>query len=1007
MAENWYIVLGLDFDPPVEDEAVIAAKIEERSRFWSTHFNDFKMGANYRAWHQNIPQIKKDMIGPANIRKQLAADACTEVYGPVDKLLKTIGRKGSITDDEVDKMAKKMKLSVDVIKKRAKALGIKIAAAPVTNYQDVYDKYYKNKPQNAATFDNLQPMLAAFKVSNLYEFLYIGTTIKNASSLPCDALRQRAAELKKTVYYKNDSVSGTGAKLCAQCEMSFKDDAAKAVYDAYLEYMRRKTILDEAKNIAEISGELQPEQADDFIGRLTQIFRDRKLAEEVLTAFCKVEKIAYNPKGAAQTSANIKVCRCGCMNDVSDGRKVCQNCGLELVIRCPKCKAENDASVKVCKCGFKFENIDKATSLCELAEHAMEALEFKVAEAHLTDADRYWPGSSKVAALRKQLAEYQQRVGKEVAKMQQAMQNKNYMDARQQYAAIRKLFPNYSDPVTEELINKAIIDAQNAFRQAQASKVEQQVLDLCAKAYELCADLPGVKELMSKYPPHPVTDFKVSVNPGTRSNVISWAAKAGDSSIRYRVIRSKNGWIQHPSDGEQIYQGSASSYCDKSIEPGVVYYYNVFAERAGILSKGATGEMREAVNLFEISNVAIAAADGSLNLTWDTLPKNATAEIYQINANGLEKRLASSASDRYLVSGLTNDTAYRYRVALSYIVGGKKQETRGTIVVGTPTCPPMPVDTLRVKPAPDGSFEAVWYYDGPGDVRLFCSTKKPQYLSGDVVSLAALEREMDQLQHRPLSNATAQKLKPNEKGVSFLHNSTELLYVVAVVVKSGTAVFGTLSRASKGETFNIKTVRVVNGKISISLEPPKGATGFVVLYRHDQFPTDISDTKTVRKYIPYKNYQLNSALLLDSPDEKKYYFSVFAEFKRDGEVDYSSGADYLFDNSAKVNITYSISVQKRIFGASTVVLEFEADQRSFTLPDIDIMSAVGNTPMFKASAQLFHQIPSQEVNGSVAIRIPMPNNLPRDTYIKAFFQDEAQQSGNQLRLKLKSNYKIN
>ena len=93
MADNWYVILELEFDPPVEDEQKIADKIDERAKFWSTHFNDFKMGAQYRAWHQNIPQIKKDMIGAANIRKQLAADACTIVYGPVDKLLKRLAEK--------------------------------------------------------------------------------------------------------------------------------------------------------------------------------------------------------------------------------------------------------------------------------------------------------------------------------------------------------------------------------------------------------------------------------------------------------------------------------------------------------------------------------------------------------------------------------------------------------------------------------------------------------------------------------------------------------------------------------------------------------------------------------------------------------------------------------------------------------------------------------------------------------------------------------------------------
>lgn len=1003
MADNWYVILELEFDPPVEDEQKIADKIDERAKFWSTHFNDFKMGAQYRAWHQNIPQIKKDMIGAANIRKQLATDACTIVYGPVDKLLKTIGRKGNITADEGDKLSKKLKISLDVVKKRAAKLGIKWdASGGSKDYQATYDKYYKTKPQNASAFDGMKQMLSSFNVGNLYDFLYINTTVKNANRLPCETLRQRAAEKKKTEFYKNDSISGTGSKLCGQCELAFKDESSKDIYDKYLEYTKRKAILDDAKSIADISGELSAEQADEFIGQLTQIFRDRKLSEEVLTAFCKIEKISYNASGAETHNVNIKVCRCGCINDVSDGRKVCRNCGLELEIKCPKCGSVNDANIKVCKCGFRFENIDRALALCEQAEHAIDALDFTVAKAHLSDAARYWPNSSKVQALKDRLAEFEQRVGKEVAKMRDAIKEKRYCEARSQYTSIQKLFSGYFDAAIEQEISKSITKAQALFNQAKASKVEKDILELCAQAYDFCSDLPGVKELMPA--PPAVTGMSVSANGNMKTNIVSWNA-TNDKSIRYIVVRSINGWIQHIADGETIFRGSANSYSDKAIEPGVTYYYNVFSERAGVCSQGAKSE--SVVNLFEISNVSITAADASLNIMWDSLPANATAEIYEVTSNGNKKLIATSSSDCYLVSGLTNGTTYSYQVLLSYIVNGKKEVTKGVVKSGVPDCPPEPIDTLRVKPAQDDNFDAIWYQDGANDVRLFCSTQKPKYNLGDIISLSNLEQEMRPLQQRPLSPQTNQSLKPNEKGASFQYNGSELLYIVAVVVKSGSAVFGSLARASKGETVNIKAIRPVNGQINIYIDAPTTATGFVVLYRFDQFPSDIGDVKTIRKYIPLKQYQLNSAIVLDTLEPKKYYFSVFAEFKRDGEKDYSAGSDYLFDNSPRENITYSISVNKKLFGENSVVLEFEAENKEFELPAIEVMSAVGNTPMFKASAKLFHSIPAQHVGGSLQVRIPFPKGIAKDTYIKAFFKDEKSQTGSQLRLKLKSNYKIN
>ena len=296
MADNWYIVLELEFDPPVEDEKKIAERIDEKAKLWSVRFSDYKMGSQYRTWHQSIPQIKKDMLGGANIRKKLAADACNIVYKPVDELLKKVGVNGKITAEQGIKISEKQKISVDIVRKRAAKLGIKWDASDASkNYQAIYDKYYKTKPQNAAVFDGMKQMLSSFNVDNLYDFLYQNTTIKNADKLPSDMLRQRAKEKKQNDFYKHDSISGTGSKLCGQCELTFKDESSKAVYDAYLDFCKRKAILDDLKNVTEISGGLSENQADIYIGQLVHLFGSRKLAEDIVTAFCKIEKIFYNP----------------------------------------------------------------------------------------------------------------------------------------------------------------------------------------------------------------------------------------------------------------------------------------------------------------------------------------------------------------------------------------------------------------------------------------------------------------------------------------------------------------------------------------------------------------------------------------------------------------------------------------------------------------------------------------------------------------------------------------
>lgn len=1004
MADNWYVILELEFDPPIEDEQKIAERINEKAKFWSSKVNDFQKGPIYKNWLENVSRIKKDMIGSSNIRTQLAEEARVIVYGPVDKLLKVIGRKGNVTEEEIANLSRKLSVSVEVVEKRAERLGIKKdTAGGSKDYQATYDKYYKTKPQNANTYEQQTERLASFGVDNFYDFLYAGTTVKNANRLPAKTLCLRAEEKKKAEFYKHTQWDSNGSKLCGECMLTFKDETSKAIYDKYLEYIKRRSILKEAKDVSDVSGELTIEQGEEFIGQLTQVFRDRKLSEKVLVAFCKIEKITYNTKGIEKKTDNIKICRCGCINDISGGRKICSNCGLDLVLKCPECGTANDANIKVCQCGFKFENIDKALALCEQAEHFIETLDFEIAKAHISDANSYWPNSSKVRKIKERIEEFEHRVGKTVSNMRKAVEEKRYYEARSQYANIQKLFSNYKDEAVEQEISEAITQAQNLLQKAKKIKEEKEILELCAQAYELCADLPGVKELIPA--PSPVMGFMIEENPIMKENVISWKT-INDKSVKYVVVRSKSGWIQNVTDGEVIFRGSAAAYSDKAIAAGVIYYYNVFAERAGIYSSGAKGNIREAINLFEVNHVTVTASASSLHLMWEAFSDNAKAEIYEIFDDGTEKLIATSTTDNYLVSGLRNGTKYTYHVVLAYNINGQRRVTRGIQISGIPDAPPLPIDSLRIKLYQNDIFEAVWFQEEEDYVKLFCSANKPKYNIGDIVPVSTLEKQMRPLQLRTLSSQTKQSLKMDERGASFKYAGTDLLYVTAVVVKAGTAVFGSLARAGKGEKVNVKSIRSVNGQINIYIDAPTDASGFVVLYRFDQFPIDIADVKTVRKYIPLKQYQLNSALVLDGIESKKYYFSIFAEFKQEGDREYSTGAEYLFDNTPRINIFYSITVNKKLFGESTVVLEFESEEREFYLPEIEIMSAIGNTPMFKASAKLFYSIPAQHVKGSLPVKIPLPKGMAKDTYIKAFFKDEKTQTGNQLRIKLKSNYKI-
>lgn len=997
MTENWYVVLELEFDPnPVNDENLIRDRIQEKTKFWSSKANDFNRGAEYRRYLDYAKKgvIEKEMIGEANIRAELVKDACDKVYGPIDRTLKQM-RKTEIPADTVDKMAKRLKVDAEVIKKRIAALGMKVGASQGGDYEATYEKYYKSKPQNTDTYNGIASMLESFHVKDLYEFLYQGTPIKNANNQPCDALRQRASEKKKKEFFKADGISGTGSKLCGQCEQTFKDDTSKGIYDKYLEYIRRKEVLDNAKSIYDLAGELSAENITDFIGRLTEVFKDRNLADKVFTAFCKVEKIPI-PVGNAAASSNvkIKVCRCGCSNDTSDGRTKCSACGLDLQIKCPKCGTLNDNTVNVCKCGFKFENIDRAMSLCELASLSIDKMEFDVAKAHLSDAEKYWPGSERVSELNSRLAEMEGRVGSAAQEMRKACQSKNYYEAQKQYANVKKFFPEFKDQELEDEINTAIGDAEKHKKLAEAAKDEATIVEECSKAFEACNDYPGVREIISKYPPAPPTDLAVVADANAKVNVLSWTESSTSGLIFYNIVRKEGAVPISIQDGTVVGRISMCTVTDTIVVPGAEYYYAVFAERAGIFSKALS--TKDAIcNFFEIAGLAVAAGDASLQFTWNPLADNA---VVMVEREGAGKKNSFECKSRasYVDKDLENDQEYLYHFYLTYTVGIKKFNTKGVNISGTPTRPPLPVEKIVVKPSENGEFQISWENPENREVQFFYSEKKPEYILGDLVPVGTIQSEMSELMIK----------KTSENSGTFHHDGDNLIYITAIVVKSGSAVVGAVARASKGGAVKIKNVNLVNGKILISVDLPKDCTGFVVLYKDDQFPEDISDVNTTRKYIALKQYQYDSGLLIDSNEPKNYYFSVFAEFRRDGEKDYSVGTDYLFSNVAKQVISYSVSVNKKLFGGSTLDLTFEGENRKFMLPAIDIMSAVGVAPMFKKSANLFYQIKEQQSDGPVTVHIPLEKGMAKETHIKAFLNDEALQSRYQLKLKLGSDLRI-
>ena len=938
--ENWYIVLELEFDPPVEDEKIISSRITEKKDFWNKNANSFQRGKQYCAWRDAIPRMQKEMLGENNIRKQLAKEACEIVYGEVDEMLSDIGLKGNITETEVANIVKNLKSTEDIVKKRAKALKIPIIkeSDPKFDFNEIYDKYYKKAPESAKSYLSLPKLLDIVGKKNLYDFLYGSDT--KADRVDAATLKAKAIEKRKE-FIHNNQVDSAGKSLCGQCEIAFNNETSKKGYDEYLIYISCKQVLDRLKKIAAIANNsIVWNQARNYIDQLTELYRDADLAESIVVSFCEMEKIKYSQ--GSKDEKPTKKCLCGFRNDAS--RSVCSHCGLPLEIKCPKCGKKNPVDAEFCNCGFDMKNIQRSNQLCDIARAELDKMNVDAAELHLNQAESAWKENPKIEALRRDIKKVGEGFRRELKNLKLLISEKKFFAADAAYAALKRSF-SYVDSFIETQIKDAKSEAETLFKKAKSQLNKDEAILSCNNALNICKDYPGIQEYIAQnFAPDAPMLLKVSCDSVNNVNIISWTPRDKSVGIRYKVIKKLNSSPSNVNDGEEVAVVSMCSVTDKNVSAGAAYYYAVYAEKAGTYSKTGLISREPAINLFELSGVSVSVGDKSLELLWKKAPANTKIHVYMLDVKGTPKEIKTLDNNHSscVVSGLVNGNEYKFRLSVEYLINGKKCVTGGVEINGVPVQPPKPVETLSVQFVKDDEFSVNWTHFGRGEVRFYRSPTAPNYKSGDVVPLADIEKKMSRVMLQSQSKVGAAD-SGQFKG-TFKHFSKEKIYISAVTVESGAAVFGIAVQTAKVGVVSIIKVREISGSIFINIKVPENATAFNVLYSFDGMPVSPDDKNCLKRYINMNEYLSKGALVLPNAQAKKYYIGVSSEYKDGNLTTNSALATTIFNNVGKLQVKYSIN-PKRVFFSKSVEIVIDFEKGIDLLPDIDFVGRIRALPM--------------------------------------------------------------
>ena len=239
----------------------------------------------------------------------------------------------------------------------------------------------------------------------------------------------------------------------------------------------------------------------------------------------------------------------------------------------------------------------------------------------------------------------------------------------------------------------------------------------------------------------------LAVTPGNGSATLTWKGSTSGSPTSYSIYR---GTI---SDGEAVtavgtVSGTTLTFTDTGLTNGKTYFYNVAANNSvGVSPDSNEVSVTPAASATvppAPAGLAATAGNGSVGLTWGASAGATSYSIYRGTAPGAEGSTAigTATSASFTDSGLTNGTAYYYKVTASNSVGASPSSNEAT---ATPTSGSGALLLSQGKPATASSLEAAGYpasnaVDGNLSTRWSSAFSDPQWLQVDLGATHAISK---------------------------------------------------------------------------------------------------------------------------------------------------------------------------------------------------------------------------------------------------------------------------
>lgn len=667
---------------------------------------------------------------------------------------------------------------------------------------------------------------------------------------------------------------------------------------------------------------------------------DSGMAIVILQQFCYKKKIAAN--FSETDSSMIRCPDCGNMVQAGPNTVYCPACGKNFKTVCPACNTAQQSKNTVCiKCGFNFkEGMQKADRLALEFRMNMQSGKIGKADKALANLRDLFPGYTGLSGMAVELEKSKADIASSRKFIMELYARGKYYESKTSIENLISKFPDVVDGDIE--LKQKYSECSTRYSNAEIQCQKAAVADSKAKrmecyvnASEICPDHPVAKAKLRDDPPSGPADPVGTL--GERSFTIKFMPPADSAGITYCIYREKNSLPNVTEDTRPLTEIPTTVYVDKTLDPGVEYFYSVYSKRWGILSKEGA-HIGPVMTISEVDNVTIDPIDGGLRIMYEKPRGASKVRLWRSDGKdgaGIGTEIALNGATVYDDIGLIGGRKYYYLFVAEYQGRNKVERSQGVIFSETTVDAPQPVRDLKIGwNKSDGTYTAKW--TTTEHVVLYSSPKKYN-LSGNMVSMEDIKSWMVEI-------------KPEVEymdGMKFSLPDGAVQYIYPIIPRGRVGIRGTELLVANLKPFRDVEYILSNKDCIITMAWPEDAIEAKLAISDGSEIKTLSDANAEIKTIRREEYMEDKQIRIPMGKSRKKCINIFAIYKLNSETRPSRGIVIEVNSGDSKKVRYTMNRER-----GGVALDISTEPGVYELPPMMLVQSSTGIPLKRTDGEV-------------------------------------------------------